>query len=206
MRSLAVLLLLPLAACSAIPQSLTAPVSSSADWRAVATPNDRSRLRDWRKAFTEALAQARSDRHGAAIVREGRLLQPDAAIGPVPIANGNYRCRVIKLGARSPGAPTFTPYPAFDCQIAAQGPLQSFAKLSGSQRQIGLLYRADALRQVFLGTLVLGDERNAMHYGRDPDRDVAGWVERIGDNRWRLILPYPRYESTLDVIELVPAT
>ena len=44
-----------------------------------------------------------------------------------------------------------------------------------------------------------------MQYGRDPDRDLAGWVERIGDNRWRLILPYPIYESTLDVLELVPA-
>ena len=31
-------------------------------------------------------------------------------------------------------------------------------------------------------------------------------VERIGDNRWRLVLPAPAYESLLDVIELVPAT
>jgi hypothetical protein len=53
--------------------------------------------------------------------------------------------------------------------------------------------------------LVLGDEARAMEYGRDPDRDVAGWVARIDDNRWRLILPYPRYESTIDVVELVPA-
>ncbi|WP_152998778.1 DUF4893 domain-containing protein, partial [Sphingopyxis sp. H115] len=30
-------------------------------------------------------------------------------------------------------------------------------------------------------------------------------VERIGDNRWRLVLPAPAYESLLDVIELVPA-
>ena len=57
---------------------------------------------------------------------------------------------------------------------------------------------------MFLGTLVLGDETRAMQYGRDQDRDLAGWVERIGDNRWRLILPYPHFESTLDVIELVP--
>ena len=31
-------------------------------------------------------------------------------------------------------------------------------------------------------------------------------TERVGDNRWRLIMPYPRFESTLDVLELVPAT
>ena len=40
----------------------------------------------------------------------------------------------------------------------------------------------------------------------DPDRNLAGWIARIDDNRWRLILPYPRYESTIDVDELVPAS
>ena len=60
-------------------------------------------------------------------------------------------------------------------------------------------------RMVFLGTLQLGDEQRALQYGRDRERDMAGVVERIGDNRWRLVLPYPAFESTLDVIELVPA-
>jgi hypothetical protein len=35
-----------------------------------------------------------------------------------------------------------------------------------------------------------------MQYGRDEDRDVAGFVERIGPNRWRLVMPYPHFEST----------
>ena len=52
--------------------------------------------------------------------------------------------------------------------------------------------------------MVLGDETRAYQYGRDPERDLAGWVERIGERRWRVIFPYPHYESTLDVIELVP--
>ena len=34
---------------------------------------------------------------------------------------------------------------------------------------------------------------------------MAGVVERVGDNRWRLVLPYPRFESLLDVIELASA-
>jgi hypothetical protein len=58
---------------------------------------------------------------------------------------------------------------------------------------------------VFLGTLVLGDESLPVSYGSDRMRDMAGLVERIGDNRWRLVLPAPAYESLLDVIELVPA-
>jgi hypothetical protein len=60
------------------------------------------------------------------------------------------------------------------------------------------------MRQVFLGTLVLGDEREARQYGQDETRDVAGYVERIAPNRWRLVLPAPAFESKLDVIELVP--
>ena len=62
----------------------------------------------------------------------------------------------------------------------------------------------DALRQTFLGTLVLGDETGALHYGRDRERDIAGFVERIGPARWRLLMPRPHFESQMDVMELVP--
>ena len=41
---------------------------------------------------------------------------------------------------------------------------------------------------------------------QDATRDVAGVVERIGPQRWRLVLPYPRFESLIDVVELVPKT
>jgi len=85
-----------------------------------------------------------------------------------------------------------------------QGKAQRFIKLTGSQRPVGLIYPADAVRQVFLGTVVLGDETRGYQYGHDHDRDLAAWVERIDDNRWRMIFPYPHFESTLDVIELVP--
>ena len=202
--SLAALLLLT--SCAAVPLSLDAPVASSTEWRAVATASDRDRLRDWRTAFTRALEQARKAGHAADIAREGRLLEPDAALGPVPIPNGSYKCRVIKVGAKSDGLLDYIAYPAFDCRIDQQGKLQSLTKLTGSQRHVGLIFPDSPLRQVFLGTLVLGDETSAMQYGRDPDRDLAGWVARVDDNRWRLILPYPRYESTMDVVELIPAS
>jgi hypothetical protein len=108
------------------------------------------------------------------------------------------------MGAKSEGLLDYVSYPAFRCRIEA-GEHQRFTKLTGSQRHVGLIYPGDQLRQVFLGTLVLGDETEAYRYGRDRERDLAGWVERIGDNRWRILLPYPHFESTLDVIELVPA-
>jgi hypothetical protein len=187
---------------------LTACAHTSApqvtDWRVVTTDNDRERLRDWRKAFTKALDQARAAGHAADIAKEGALLEPDAALGPVPIPNGRYKCRDIKLGAKSQGLPNYIAFPASNCLISQEKELQRFYKLTGSQRQTGQIFPADPLRQVFLGTLVLGDETRAYRYGGDQYRDLAGWVERVGDNRWRLILPYPHYESTLEVIELVP--
>ena len=30
-------------------------------------------------------------------------------------------------------------------------------------------------------------------------------LERVGEARWRLVVPWPRNESNLDLIELVPA-
>ena len=197
MRTLLAIAALSLAACAT-----TLAPSPAPDWRAVATDTDRQRLRDWRAAFTKALEQARTGGHAADIAREGRLLDPDAALGG-PIPNGDYRCRVIKVGAKNEGLLNYIAYPAFRCRIEAGRP-QRFTKLTGSQRHVGHIYPADQLRSVFLGTMVLGDETQAFQYGRDRERDVAGWVERIDERRWRIVLPYPHYESTLDVIELVP--
>ena len=174
------------------------------DWRQVATQDDRDRLSDWRGAFVSALAAARASGNAAEIAREGVLLQPDAALGGGPIPNGNYRCRVIKLGAKSAGLLDYVAYPAFACRIRQEKDVQGFAKLTGSQRPVGLVFPGDMMRQVFLGTLVLGDERRAMQYGRDEERDVAGFVERIGPNRWRLLMPRPHFESQIDVLELIP--
>ena len=200
-RALAVLLCLAVAACA--PKAIIS--TSTTDWRTAATGHDRTRLRDWRETFVSALAQARASGHAAAIDAEGVLLQPDAALGGGPIPNGAYRCRVIKLGALSPGMLDYVAYPAFNCRVRQEHGLQGFAKLSGSQRPVGLVFPGDSLRQVFLGTLTLGDEVRAMQYGRDADRDVAAWVERIGPARWRMVMPSPRFESLTDVMELVPA-
>ena len=205
MRSSSIIVLALLSACSAVPQGGPVIRQAPRDWRLVATAEDRDRLRDWRAAFIEGLREARAAGHAAEIVSEGALLNPDAALGGAPIPNGGYRCRVIKLGAKSGGMLPFVAYPAFNCRVRQEKELQGFAKLTGSQRQVGLIFPGDALRQVFLGTIVLGDEARTMQYGRDHDRDVAGFVERVGPNRWRLIMPRPHYESDIDVLELVPS-
>jgi hypothetical protein len=175
-------------------------------YREVISENDRVRLRDWRKTFVDALAEARKAGRGAEIDREGALLDPDAALAAPAIPNGMYRCRVIKLGAKDAGNLEFVSYPGFTCRVHAERQLQRLGKLSGSQRYVGLIFPGDAIRNVFLGTLVLGDERRALQYGQDEQRDVAAYVERIGPSRWRLLMPQPHFESQLDVMELVPTS
>ncbi|MFL6724121.1 MAG: DUF4893 domain-containing protein [Sphingomicrobium sp.] len=204
MRTLLAIAALTAAANAAPAQQADCPPGAAIpNWRAVATDDDRVRLRDWRKSFGNALDQARAGGKAAEVASEGALLEPDAALGG-PIPNGEYRCRVVKVGAKTEGMLDYVSYPGFRCRISAKGNLQHFDKLSGSQRQHGTIYPSDQLRSTFLGTMVLGDEATAYQYGRDVERDLAGWVERIGDARWRIVFPSPHFESTLDVIELVP--
>jgi len=172
-------------------------------WRDVVTADDHDRLRNWRTSFVAAL-KAASATHSAEIAREGPLLEPDAALPGSPIPAGMFRCRVIKLGAKQPGNLDYVTYPPFTCRVRAERGLKRLNKLSGSQRYVGLIFPSDSMREIFLGTLVLGDEKRALQYGQDQTRDVAGYVERIGPNRWRLIMPKPHFESQLDVMELVP--
>ena len=176
--------------------------ASPTDWHRLVTDADRKRLREWRSAWVSALAQARVE-SGDKIAADASLYAFDAALtGPVPPA-GDYRCRTIKLGAKGAGGLRYVAYPFFRCRVTVQGAVASLEKLTGSQRGTGTIYPHDASRAVFLGTMALGDERGAVRYGRDASRDMAGWVERIGPARWRVALPYPAYESTLDVLDLV---
>lgn len=182
-----------------------APNGGPPSWRSIATEADRARLRDWRDAWMAALASVRAGGKGAEITRDAALFDPDRALDRAMPPPGDYRCRVVKLGAKGPSNLPFVAYPAFACRIAEEGDVVSLAKVTGSQRTVGLLLPDTPARAVYLGTLVLGDETNPMQYGADAQRDMAGFVERIGERRWRLVLPAPAFESLLDVVELVPA-
>jgi hypothetical protein len=195
---------LPLLACTNGETGPAAAVPAVASWRSAATEFDRERMRKWRTAWVKAVAQAQAGGHGAEIGGEGALLDPDAALkGAAPPA-GDYRCRTLKLGARSAGMLDYVAYPAFDCRISGEAGALDFVKLTGSQRPVGRLFEDSDRRMIFLGTLQLGDEQGVLRYGHDRQRDMIGLMERIGERRWRLVFPYPAFESTLDVIELVP--
>jgi hypothetical protein len=154
----------------------------------------------------EGVRKAQASGHAAAIAREGALLDPDAGIDWLNPPPGDYRCRVLKIGAKSRGMLDYVAYPPFTCRIRQEAGLMSFAKMTGSQRPLGHFLPYVGQRMVFLGTMQLGDEPRALEYGRDRERDMAGVVERIGSRRWRLVLPYPHFESTIDIVELVPVS
>lgn len=196
--ALALLLVLPLAGCG---DDRPQGASAAPDWRARLSARDRMRLRDWRTAWTVALAKARAGGAGAKIAAEGPLLMPDAGLdAPLP-PDGAYRCRTIKLGAQAAGGLDYVAYGAFACTVGGG----RLVKAGGSQRPAGSLHVGDQGRIMFVGGMALGDETGQIDYGRDPDRDVVGVVERIGPARWRLVMPYPRWESLIDIVELVPA-
>jgi hypothetical protein len=192
--------------CSVVQQRSGMIARWTTSWREVVTEDDRGRLANWRPSFVDALEAAKHAGHATEIARAGVLLQPDAALVGPSIPNGTYRCRIIKLGAKASGNLDYVSYPKFTCRVRAEQTLQRLRKLDGPQRYVGVIFPNDQLREVFLGSLALGDESRAMQYGQDTDRDIAGYLERIGPARWRLVMPEPHFESQIDVMELVPAS
>lgn len=180
------------------------PASAGSDWRSAATEHDRDRLRHWRDAWVDALALANRGGHADDIAGGGALFEPDAALPGAEPPPGDYICRTVKLGRARPATRDYIAYPALPCRIARWSGRLHFTRLTGPQRQAGTIFPDNGRRMVFLGTLMLGDERRALRYGRDRERNLIGVVERIGARRWRIAFPRPHYESLLDVIELVP--
>ena len=161
---LTLLSLFALVACAADVAGPDAAVPAVESWRNVATASDRERLRGWRSAFTEGLAKARAGGSEAEVAGEAVLLDPDAALAGVMPPAGDYRCRTIKVGAKSQGLLDYVAYPRFACRIgagAAAGTL-TFTKLTGSQRPVGRLFPERDRRMIFLGTIQLGDEQSVL--------------------------------------------
>lgn len=123
------------------------------------------------------------------------------ASGETPISalpDGKYRCRTIKLGGLLP----LVTYGYFDCAVSQEGTV--IEKLTGSQRFKGILSPSDG-GLFYVGALHYGDEQ-PFAYGSDAERDQVGCLVKVSGTpvRYRLELPFPQFESTHDVIELVP--
>ena len=176
------------------------------DWRGFVTPADRDRYQRRTAAWRLALEQARRQPGSGDLASVGNLVDPDAAIAPVTPPVGNYRCRTVKLGSQGgEDGLGYVVYGWFACRIEATANGLKFVKRTGSQRPAGLLFPETSEHMILLGSMALASESAASTYGQRPDRDIIAILERIGEARWRLVIPWPQNESNLDLIELTPA-
>ena len=211
-RGLALTAVLAVAACASTPPPPPAPPSGGGsgavlmDWRGVITSSVRDRYQRRDAAWTLALQQARRQRGSGDLDSLGDLIDPRAGRADVAPPPGNYRCRTVKLGSQGgEDGLGYVVYGWFACRIEQSPRGLKFTKLTGSQRPSGLLFPENDRHMLMLGSMALAQEPAANSYGRNPDRDLVAVLERIGEARWRLVLPWPQYESNLDLIELVPA-
>ena len=173
-------------------------------WRREITEPDRKRLAGLWRAWTTARAQVVASGHTEAWVREEPLTDPAAATTGEAPPPGRYRCRTVKLGTRNPGMPVWTMSDTYPCRVERVEQGLRFVREGGAQRTAGMLH-PDGDRQVYLGALSLGSERGLFAYNADAERNQVGVLRRLSAARWRLELPWPKWESTLDVIDIVPA-
>jgi len=176
------------------------------DWRGIVRSADRDRYARRDAAWRLALEQARRQQGSGDFASLGNLIDPGAARRGVTPPVGDYRCRTVKLGSQGGEQGLgYVVYGWFDCRIEQTPRGLKFTKTTGSQRPSGLLFPEDDRQMVMLGSLALAAEPPANSYGQRPDRDLIAVLERIGEARWRLVIPWPQAESNLDLIELVPA-
>lgn len=210
-RFILVAALLPLAACAGSGSSPKAPSSATVralSWQEHISAPDRKRLASLWGAWTRSLNEAGKSGQGDAVTALGDIAVPDAARAASPPPPGQYRCRSVKLGVRDEGAPRANA-PAMDvsavfpCAITEKAGLLWFEQAGGAQRIGGTLY-PDGDRMVFLGSKALAGEMGVMAYGADASRDQVGVLRAYGDKRWRLELPWPMWQSNLEIIEILP--
>lgn len=170
-------------------------------WRTIATPADAARLEQRDEAFAAALAEVTASEFAGELAKNAPLYDATKRLdNPLP-PEGKYLCATHKLGGQFLA---FIAYPDFVCAVYGEGDKRQFVKLTGSQRPVGYIHADGKRSGVFLGSLMLGDDEGLVAYGQDKERDLAGTVERIGKDRWRIVFPRPYYESTVDIIDLRP--
>lgn len=178
----------------------------TADWRQVVSAADAANLGRLDQAWRLGRAEAEDKGFAAEVEALGVLVDPNAGqAGRLQPAPGTYRCRSIKLGSNSPGGLGYLEYPFFRCTIElTPGGDLILTKTTGSQRTRGLLYPDTDNRLVFVGAQAWGmDETGYPDYGDQPVRDQVGVFERIGAARWRLVVPWPKVDTKLEILELV---
>lgn len=176
------------------------------DWKQVASAADAANLGRLDQAWRLARAEAEDKGFAAQVEALGPLVDPNAGLaGRLQPAPGTYRCRTIRLGTKNETGLAFNAYPFFTCTVElTPGGDLILTRTTGSQRTRGLLYPDTDRRLVFIGAQAWGvDETTWPRYGEKPVRDQVGVFERIGTDHWRMVAPFPRVESRLEILDLV---
>lgn len=204
-------LLLPITEAGASDRPAGSPsprAMRSLSWQEQISEPDRKRLAGLWSAWTRSLNEAGSAGLGSDVAALGAMAVPEAALAASPPPPGAYRCRSVKLGNRGEGraitASALDVDAPVPCTITAKGSLLWLEQAGGAQRVGGTLY-PDGDRMIFLGSKALKGEVGLMAYGSDASRDQVGVLRAFGDQRWRLELPWPMWQSNLEIIEIVPA-
>jgi hypothetical protein len=176
-------------------------VEEAEPWRRVASARHSGALDAVAPAWERALAASRAAGLTRRVLAEGALLAPGAALARAAPAPGTYRCRYVRLGMRR-----WTASAQAFCYVGVEGGQLSLATELKGLRLGGYLWEPrNADRLVFLGAAVPAGGRNAPAYGDDPAEDSAGLVERIGEFRYRLVLPEPEPGAGLTIVDMVAA-
>lgn len=188
------------------PSAVAGEQGGTDDWGKVVTAEDASRIGRLDEAWRLARAEAEDRGFADQVEALGPLVDPNAGqaerLQPAP---GDYRCRTFHMGSNNPGGLAFIPYGWFRCSVElTPGGDLVLTKTTGSQRVRGLLYPDTDRRLVFVGAAAWGsDETGYPAYSQMPERDQVGVFERIGSDRWRLVLPWPKQDAKLKIMEIV---
>ncbi len=200
----------PVPDAGATPPATPAPAGGEqggvSDWKQVASAADAANLGRLDQAWRLARAEAEDKGFATQVEALGPLVDPNAGLtGRLQPAPGTYRCRTIRLGTKTGAGLAFNAYPYFTCTVElTPGGDLILTRTTGSQRTRGLLYPDTDRRLVFIGAQAWGmDETSWPRYGEKPVRDQVGVFERIGTDHWRMVVPWPRVESKLEILELV---
>lgn len=207
LRLVCALAMLALAACRTISQPPpggprpTVVVEEPEAWRGIASARDAAALDGLAARWDQALAATRTAGLGRRIAGEGALLVRGARLARAVPAPGSYRCRSIRLGARR-----WTASAQGFCYVGVQsGQLSLSTELRGL-RLGGYLWELKAGdRLVFLGAALPSGASSPPAYGDNPALDTGGVFERIGEFRYRLVLPEAAPGGGVTIVDLVAA-
>lgn len=178
----------------------------TSDWRQIVSAADAGNLGRLDQAWRLGRAEAEDKGFASEVEALGPLVDPMAGqAGRLQPSPGTYRCRTIKLGSKPGSTLAYVAYPFFRCSVElTPGGDLILTKTTGSQRTRGLLYPDTDNRLIFVGAQAWGDDETGFPtYGQKNERDQVGVFERIGPERWRMVIPWPRLESKLEILELV---